>query len=429
MSAVRKLRVVYCGWGERWPLGTLAQAGTQLLFEYSARAIEESARRGFQLSPLHAAIPATGSQASAIAGVQHAYGLPGFIADALPDGWGLLLMDRAFRKAGRPPQTASVLERLAVVGQSAMGALAFEPVDSLEATTLEFASLQALAREASLVLADDQEQTPQAQLQRLMALGGSPQGARPKMLLRWDGQRYRADVAGVGEPWLIKFPAQSEKPEACAVEALYARLARLGGIEMPQSQYIPLGRQHSAFAVRRFDRVLAGDKGAAQEVRVPMLSMAALLNADFRLPALDYETILLATARLTGDYRETCKAFERCVFNVLTHNRDDHAKNFAFTLGADDRWRLSPAFDLSYSFGPGGEHCTAVAGEGRWPTRAHVLRVAQVGGVKPKDAQRTLAHWLDVLQPKPDLLADLPLTKSTLLAMRERLQAVWQVLV
>ena len=114
------------------------------------------------------------------------------------------------------------------------------------------------------------------------------------------------------------------------------------------------------------------------------------------------------------------------MFNVLTHNRDDHAKNFAYLMDAQGRWRLSPAFDMSFSYGPGGEHCTSVAGEGRTPGRRHLLQVAREGGIKPKDAERTIDHWLQALQPAPDLLQDLPIRAATLKRMREAMTPVWR---
>lgn len=425
--SIQLLRVLYTGWGERWPLGMLALVDGTLLFEYSA----EAQARGVELSPLRAPLPRPGAAPAAIAGPRHTHGLPGFIADALPDGWGMLLMDRAFRKAGRDPRSVSVLERLAVVGEAAMGALAFEPADPLAADAVGAISLGTLAREVQSVLADDAEQTPALQLERLLQVGGSPQGARPKALLRWRPQVRRfslMDDAGntpSGEPWMIKFPAQGEHGEVCAIEALYARLARAGGMQMPVSRFFALAGRHAAFGVRRFDRQPHPQR-PTEEVRVPMISLAALLDADYRLPALDYSTVLLATARLTGDYRETLKAFGRCVFNVLTHNRDDHAKNFAYLLGADGRWRLSPAFDLTFSHGPGGEHSTSVAGEGRTPGRAQLMQVAREGGIKPKDAEQIIAHWLQALQPAPDLLAGLPIRAGTLRQMREALTPVWQ---
>ena len=423
MTSLTRLNVVYLGWGESWPLGTLAQVNDRVLFEYSAQAIE----RGLQFSPLRVPLPRAGALPAAYSGPRHFHGLPGFIADSLPDGWGMLLMDRALRKAGRDPRSVSMLERLAIVGQSAMGALGFEPADLLAADQPGALNVKALARQIQAVVSDDAERSSAEQLRHLLMLGGSPQGARPKALLRWQRAQdlFRAGDAGsaAGEPWLLKFPAQGEHPEVCALETFYAQLARAGGIDMPEAAHFALGAGHAAFGVRRFDRVTMG----AGEVRVPMLSLAALLDADYRLPALDYETVLLATARITGDYRETLKAFERCVFNVLTHNRDDHAKNFAYLMDAQGRWRLAPAFDLSYSQGPGGQHSTSVAGEGARPSRADLMRVAKGGGVKEKDASHCIDHWLTALrQPQPQLLHDLPIRQRTLDAVRKTLAQVWR---
>jgi len=430
MSSITKLQVLYVGWGERWPLGTLAQAGRELVFEYSSEAVAQAKGRGLQMSPVQAPLAARGAMAISFKGPVHFHGLPGFIADALPDGWGMLLMDRAFRQAGREPASISVLERLAVVGHGAMGALAFEPVHEFEAQALAGISLLKLSKDMQAVLSEDECAESGDQLRQLLRLGGSPQGARPKALLRYSplSDQFFADSAEQlpqdAQPWMVKFPAQGEKAEVCALEEFYARIARAGGMDMPESRCIALDQsgKHAAFAVRRFDRVPT----KAGEVRVPMQSLAAMLHADYRLPCLDYETVLLATQRITGDYRETLKAFERCVFNVLTHNRDDHAKNFAYVMGADGRWRLSPAFDLTFSFGPGGEHSTSVACEGKLPTRAHLLRVAKAGGLKEKDALQVMAHWMDALQPQAALLADLAISPSSLKRVSHALAAVWK---
>ena len=129
-----------------------------------------------------------------------------------------------------------------------------------------------------------------------------------------------------------------------------------------------------------------------------MLSFAGLLDADFRLPALDYQMVLLAVARVTGDMREVLAAFDRCVLNVLLHNRDDHAKNLALVMDAQGQWHLSPVFDLTFSHGPSGEHSTSVAGEGRWPTRQHLLQVAKAGGIKPAQANDRIDHWLNTVE-------------------------------
>ncbi len=423
--SLTRLDVVYLGWGEQWTLGRLADVSGRLLFEYSAAAMA----RGLQMAPLQMPLPLPGAVDAARTGPAHLQGLPGFIADSLPDGWGLLLLDRALRKAGPDPHAVSVLDRLAIVGRSAIGALAFEPADPIEAEQFGLVQIAELAREIGQVARDEQERTPADRLRRLLVLGGSPQGARPKALLRWQRgtDRFSPDPAGAaaGEPWLVKFPAQGEHAEVCALETLYARLAIEGGMQMPEARYLPLGKDHSAFAVRRFDRV---PDASGEEVRVPVQSLAAMLHADHRLPSLDYETVLLATARITGDYRETCEAFSRCVFNVLTHNRDDHAKNFAYRMDREGRWRLTPAFDLNFSFGPGGQHSTSVAGEGAAPGREQLLQVARRAGVKINDALDCIDHWRELLQPRPHLLRDLPVRRATLADIRKSLTAVWSKL-
>jgi serine/threonine-protein kinase HipA len=430
---MKKLQVIYNGWSERWPLGTLADSqagsGQGILFEYSLAAMEQ----GLQLSPMHHPLPRAGATSVAFQGVSHAHGLPGFIADSLPDGWGMLLMDRALRKLGRDPRSVSVLERLAIVGERAMGALSFEPSeeDILPAERLE---LKALAQQVVALQTDHNAGTEKAdaQLRHLMQLGGSPQGARPKVLVDFNARTEQISsgipLVGSATPWLMKFPAESEHREVCAVEELYARVARSGGMEMPKSRSFELGAKHSAFGVERFDRVVLAKGKERSVMRVPMMSMAAYLHADHRLPSLDYETILLATLQITGDQREVQKAFDRCLFNVLMHNRDDHAKNFAFRLNEQGLWKLSPAFDLTYSFGPGGEHSTSVAGHGKNITREHLLRVAKTAGIALKKANEQIDHWSVKLKSMNRLADGLNIRRNTLTELQQSSQARLQLI-
>jgi len=398
---MKKLGVVYAGWGERWLLGTLADTGRQILFEYSAAARQQ----GLELSPLRVPL----SQVGAFTGESFFLGLPGLIADALPDGWGTLLMERACSRAGRRLADISPLDRLAFIGERAMGALAFAPPDpiALDAEDLELARL---AEEVALVTS---AASAEPALRHLLLLGGSPQGARPKALVDFDAATSAMSsgkAANGSEPWLVKFPAREEHRDACAIEELYARLARHCGLEMPESRFFDLEGKHGAFGVRRFDR-----EGAS---RVPLLSLSALLHVDYRLPSLDYEMLLRATRRLTGDEREVAKAFERCVINVLLHNRDDHSRNFAFRLDRERRWKLAPVFDLTFCEGPGGQHQTSVAGEGRTPTRDHLLEVARRGGIKLKPAQEIIDRLLEGVSALPALAADLPIRKRRLAEIR-----------
>ena len=418
---MKKLQVIYNGWGARWPLGTLLDTGAQILFEYSAQAIQT----GIELSPLHHPLPRAGSAVVTFRGVPDFYGLPGFVADALPDGWGMLLMDRALRRAGRDLASVSVLDRLTIVGDRAIGALSFEPAE--EGTTVDerlrladiaqqVAELQSLTHEAGPMVGQSVGSTG---LSRLLRLGGSPQGARPKVLVNFDpesGEVGEGAQLQVGaSPWLVKFPAQGEHREVCALEEAYARLARAGGMDMPRSHFFDLGAQYSAFGVERFDRVVSGEQSKAAQVRrVPVVSLSAMLQANHRLPSLDYETVLLATLRITGDQRELLKAFERCVWNVLLHNRDDHSRNFAFRMDEQCLWKLAPEFDLTFSDGPGGEHSTSVMGHGKSITRGHLLDLAKRAGVTQKMAQERIAAAIETASALNALAMDLPIRKSSL---------------
>lgn len=297
---MKQLGVIYTGWGERWLLGTLADTGRPgqpMLFEYSP----EARRQALELSPLRLPL----AQPGAFSGEPFFFGLPGLIADALPDGWGMLLMDRAFTRAGRRPSEVSPLDRLAFIGERAMGALAFEPAEPQALGPADLTLLQ-LAKEVESVVGD---KPVEEALHHLLLLGGSPQGARPKVLVTFDPASGKVGAASSGrfqpdglpadetaaEPWLVKFPAREEHRDACAVEELYARLARAAGLDMPESRFFDLSAKHSAFGVRRFDR-----EGG---LRVPLLSLSALLHVDHRLPALDYEMLLRATRRFSSTGR------------------------------------------------------------------------------------------------------------------------------
>lgn len=390
---MKQLSVHYCGWGEDWPLGRLADDGQTLLFEYSPEALAQR----LELSPLH--LPLRAQACGSFPA--HLHRLPGLIADSLPDGWGLLLMDRLFRQQGlRHP---GPLDRLAFIGERAMGALRFVPARDADAQEPDW-TLLALAEESARALAGEAG----AALRELALTGGSPQGARPKALVQYDpasGQvSTRPDAPG--SPWLVKFPAQNEHKEVCAIEQLYADLARDCGLEVPPSAWFDLSPHLAAFGVARFDR--------EQGLRVPVHSLAGLLQVDFRLPSgCDYTAFLRATRLLTRDEREVAKAYARAVFNVLFHNRDDHPKNFAWRLGRDRRWRLAPAFDLTFSAGPMGQHHMDVCGEGAAIERRHLLHLATQGGVPLASAEATIARMLEQARGFADRIAALAIRRAT----------------
>lgn len=391
---MKRIDVHFQGWGQHWQLGTLAEAGGHLLFEYSSVAI----KKGIHFSPIHLPLR------------QQAYGdfpeyqfrLPGMIADCLPDGWGLLVMDRLFRKMGKDPSRVSPLERLAVIGDRAMGAYTFEPPDSVDLAPADIKLLE-LAAEVQKVV-DDQDSSA---LRELLLVGGSPQGARPKALVQFDPATGRVSTLpdAPGSPWLVKFPGRGEHKEVCAIEHLYAQLARQCGLDVPRTHYFDLGKVGAAFGIERFDR-----EGA---IRVPVHSLAGALHANFRIPNTSYDTLMRATRAMTHSEREVQKAFERCVFNVVFNNRDDHTKNFAFRMDDSFAWKLAPCYDLTYCEGPNGYHQMDVEGEALNPCKDDLLKLARNHSLKEKWASQVIEQTVAVAAQFAAVAADYPIRKNT----------------
>lgn len=305
-------------------------------------------------------------------------GLFGVFDDSLPDGWGRLLQDRLAASSGVDPATLTPLDRLAWVGSNGLGALVYEP-ELGPGEVGGDAELDALAAASERVLrgaADDV-------LPELVRLGGSPQGARPKVVVWLDPADHH--VATSPAPGhravIVKFQAKADGPDAGAVEHAYHALARAAGLDVPEAWLVESRSSAGWFAVERFDREASG-------ARIHAHTLAGLLHADHRAPSVDYVGALAATHRLTGDHRAVEQHLRRMVFNVVAHNRDDHARQVTYLL-RDRSWTLSPAYDLTCSDGPGGEHAMALAGRGD-PDLDAALDVARRVGV-PEGRARAIA--------------------------------------
>lgn len=392
---MKKLTVLYLGWGEELELGVLADDGDDLLFEYSAQAIA----RGLELSPYK--LPLSDKTYGDFPA--HQLRLPGLVSDALPDGWGMMLMDRLFRKQGRDPSRMSPLDRLAFIGYKAMGALAFVPPEGDQLSKDDMELLE-LAQE----IRDLTEEASESTLRKLALLGGSPHGARPKVLVNLDRANNRMSTAdeSAGTPLLIKFPAHNEHKEVCAIEVMYNRMAAACGLKVPAAEFFDLDEGLSAFGIERFDRF--------DGRRIPTHTAAGAAHVDFRVPQLDYIGLLRLTRLLTRDAREVLKCYELCVFNVLFNNRDDHSKNFSFLLNRNGRWQLSPVYDLTFNSGPGGEHQMDICGEARRPTLQHLLELAKKTDVPARAASQVIERFVAVSEGCDEFVEDLPIRAKTL---------------
>lgn len=286
-------------------------------------------------------------------------GLWGVFSDSLPDGWGRLLVDRMVRSQGLDPDVLSPLTRLAIVGESGMGALRYEPAATFADTDRRL-DLDILAREAARVLNAESSEG----LDELFERGGSSGGARPKILTQIDGV-----------DWIIKFPATMAPPDVGKREYDYACAASDCGIQMPEVRLFPSRQCAGYFGARRFDRESDGSGGVR---RLHMISASALLETSHRIPNLDYRTLMLLTLELCDSFEELERLYRLMCFNVFAHNQDDHSKNFTFIYGteAPDGWSLSPAYDLTWSTGMRGEHATTVNGKGRDITVEDVVELA-----------------------------------------------------
>jgi len=357
------------------PVGRLAYRDRIAYLEYD----EAFVRAGLNLSPVH-------HQTNS--GLHRPYqtdvfeGLHGFFNDSLPDGWGRLLVDRRARQLGMEPATLTPLDRLACVGSKGIGALCYAPsIDVWEAGENEL-DLDKLAADSRLILDGDVGDV----LSILGRVGGSPGGARPKALIALsdkDHAVHGTDGAPEGhDHFLVKFPGHDDPEDIAAIEMAYAMMAKEAGVRMPETRLLDGRNGRRYFATRRFD--WDGTRG------VHVHSASGLLYSDFRIPALDYKDLILLTRLVTRDQRQ-CKAmFTLAVFNVLAHNRDDHARQFSFIMERDGSWRMAPAYDLTWSPGPGGEHSSTVLGHGKDITRAHLIELGKKADMKERDASRVI---------------------------------------
>ena len=351
--------------GDDLPVGRLAMADRLAQLEWSPDIIARRLRVSPHLYPPEAGLhPARGFEFE---------GLHGFLADSLPEGWGALLLHRRLRKLGVRSEELSAVDRLALVGTQGRGALVFEPTTTPD-DAVGSLDLDELAGEARNILLGEE-----AELATTLArLGGASGGARPKIHVGFDGKGQicvsEGETAAGHEAWIVKFAALNDPVDIGPVEFAYGEMAKAAGIMMAETRLIPSDRGPAYFATRRFDRPGPGQ-------RLHMISLAGAVEAPCNIPSASYDTLLRATRAITRHEADVEQAFRRMIFNVLAHNRDDHTRQHSYLMQEDGDWRLAPAYDLTYSDGPGGEHYLDIEGEGRLPTRAHVTKLGRRHGL------------------------------------------------
>lgn len=347
MNSIKQVEV-FCN-GK--PVGRLALTKERLCaFEYSADWLSS----GFSISPFELPL----RSGVFIAKPRPFEGGFGVFDDCLPDGWGLLILDRYLQQKGVNPRTLTLLDRLTLVGSTGRGALEFRP-DYSVGTRQDYADFEKLALEAERIL-DSDNYTGEG-IREFQDRGGSPGGARPKIFVRYNDKE-----------WLVKFRAKRDPQSIGMDEYRYSLLAGQCGIEMPETRLF----EDKYFGVERFDRTPNG--------KLHVISMAGLTGADYRLPSIDYTHIFQVCAALTHSVAEMWKVYRLMVFNFLIDNKDDHAKNFSFIYRNDD-WHFAPAYDLLPSDGINGFRTTSI-NDSIEPTKNDLFAVAVKAGLNEKEA-------------------------------------------
>ncbi len=378
------------------PVGRLASRDHQIYFEY----FPEFTSSDLNISPFRMPLePGVKTFTPSLFD-----GLPGVFNDSLPDGWGRLLLDRLLKNNDILPATFSPLDRLAYVGKKGLGALIYEP-DSDPDEQNGFVDLDTLADQSRQVLEGDADEV----LEKLVSLNGSSAGARPKALIGINPNSSEVihgsqEIPEDFEHWIVKFPNTNDGVDAGAIEYVYSLMARAAGLRMMETKLIPAARGAGYYATKRFDRT--------REKRLHMHTASGLLHSDFRTPSLDYGNLTELTEALTRDVREVEQMYRLAVFNVLSHNRDDHGKNFSYLMDEGGNWSLSPAYDLTFSSGPNGEQSTMVMGQGKDPQTSDLLNLAETAGLSRSEAKAIIDQVQTSLSRWPELSSTCGVSKN-----------------
>jgi serine/threonine-protein kinase HipA len=295
------------------------------------------------------------------------HGLPGMLADSLPDTFGNALIDAWLATQGRSPQSLDAVERLCYTGARGMGALEFAPTIGPKSKMSNRVQVDQLVDLASLVMSNRNDlrvsfgdRDRESALRDMLRVGTSAGGARAKAIVAWNREtnEVRSGQVNAGEGftyWVLKFDGVSgnrdkelEDPQGYGViEYAYHKMAVDAGIHMAECQLLEEnGRRH--FITRRFDRTEDGRK-------LHMQSLGALAHFDYNLAgAYSYEQALLVVRQLGLPMEVVEEQFRRMVFNIVGRNQDDHVKNIAFLMNKAGEWSLAPAFDVVYSYAPTG---------------------------------------------------------------------------
>lgn len=396
-------------WGRTIGAVSDIEGSDVVAFEYAP----DFLKSGIQLSPIHMPLSDTVYSFPRLAR-ETFHGLPGLLADSLPDRFGHLLINAWLAAQGRPADSLSPVERLCYTGSRGMGALEFEPLMGPSPKSSDALDVDRLVRLASDVLSQRSGLTTQLEgVDDILRVGTSAGGARAKAVIAWNRttNEVRSGQISTGdgfEHWLIKFDGvdgnrdkEIVDPKGYGVvEFAYHRMALAAGIRMSECRlFEENGRRH--FMTKRFDRGPRGEK-------LHMQTLGALAHFDYnQAGAHSYEQAFEVMRRLGLPMTDAEEMFRRMVFNVMARNQDDHVKNIAFLMDRSGRWSLAPAYDVAYNYNPQGRwtsmHQMSIQGKVDGFTFADLDACAKVVGLKSsrvepilRQVSNAVAGWSEI---------------------------------
>lgn len=366
------------------------------------------------------------------------HGLPGLLADSLPDKFGNAVIDAWLQAQGRSPETFNPVERLCYTGRRGIGALEYVPATGPSATETESIEIANLVQLASDILQSREDlhiaMGPNA-MQEIIRVGTSAGGARAKAIIAWnettgDIRSGQIDVGKGYGYWLIKFDGVSKNgdkegddaPEYTKIEYAYHLMAKHAGIIMSECRlYEENGRYH--FMTRRFDRnAETGDK-------LHMQSLGGMAHFDFNQPgAYSYEQAARVMRQIGISMKEISQFYRRMIFNILARNQDDHVKNISFLMDRSGHWSLSPAYDITYAYNPDGmwtgSHQMSTNGKRDFFTLEDLLASAKNMGIKKAEAQRIISEVQDSLRHWEQFAQEAALKEKTTLEISRQFVSI-----
>ncbi|WP_340073711.1 type II toxin-antitoxin system HipA family toxin [Leptobacterium sp. I13] len=393
--------------GNEIAVGKLILDNRKVHFKYD----DEFLAHGFNLSPIRLEF----DNSIQIANPDPFHGIFGVFDDSLPDGWGMLLLNRALEKEGLSLNDINILDQLAYIGETGRGALIYRPAIKNKENFSDKINIDRL----KTVIDEVYKGTSAEVIEELMHLGGSSGGARPKANV---GYNLKTDELMHGynilpedfEHWIIKFPSSEDPLDIANIEYAYYKMALAANIEMSECKLLESKKGLQIFGTKRFDRI--GNN------RVHMHSMAGLTHDNFRRSSIDYGHIIDTAYILEQSAAARKKVLRLAAFNIYSHNRDDHSKNFSWLMDDSGNWTLAPAYDLTYSSTAIDEHSTRVAGEGANPGRQNILTLAEEFSIsKPSEI---IEEVQDAISKWPNIAKECGVSKESLNRIQKKFEQI-----